>query len=213
MLQLVNTAENNRTHLFSVPSPHAKTLHFTVLPDTTDVVHFLKDSLSSAGHTQGNKIKLSSFTIKDGACQRDTYCWTLPNLIKRCECPGCYLPVDQLVEQQALIEVFKFAFPLPLHVAIHVSVIPTCALIIPVAHMGCGVDRKIPLGTFETVRLLNHIPVVTSSLDFKRFFFFQVNYLPCKHDFIFSGASSPSWGQPMPLELRSYSATSPVCLY
>lgn len=83
---------------------------------------------------------------------------------ERCEYLGCYLPVDQLVEQQALIEVFKFAFPLPLHVAIHVSVIPTCALVIPVAHMGCGINRKIPLGKFEPVCLVNHIPVVTLSL-------------------------------------------------
>lgn len=29
-----------------------------------------------------------------------------------------------------------------------------------------------PLGAFETVRLLGHIPVVTSSLEFQRFLFF-----------------------------------------
>lgn len=37
------------THLLCVSSPHAKTLHFPVLPNTADVVHLLKDSLSSAG--------------------------------------------------------------------------------------------------------------------------------------------------------------------
>lgn len=39
------------THFLSVSSPHSKSLHLTVLPDAADVVHLLKDSLSSAKHT------------------------------------------------------------------------------------------------------------------------------------------------------------------
>ena len=56
------------------------------------------------------------------------------------------LPVDQLVKQQALIEVFKLALlhpaaPLQLHMAIHVRVISTSTLLIPVTHMGCGMHK------------------------------------------------------------------------
>lgn len=39
-------------HLLGVSSPHAKSLHLTVLSDAADVVHLLKDSLGSATHTE-----------------------------------------------------------------------------------------------------------------------------------------------------------------
>lgn len=44
--------QQSHPHLLSVSSPHAKALHLTVLPDAADVVHLLKDSLSSATHTE-----------------------------------------------------------------------------------------------------------------------------------------------------------------
>lgn len=47
---LVCALQEHHAHLLSVSSPHAKSLHFTVLPDAADVVHLLKNSLCSASH-------------------------------------------------------------------------------------------------------------------------------------------------------------------
>lgn len=56
---LLFVLRHGHTHLHCVYGPHAKSLHLTVLPDAADVVHFLKDSLSSATHTstQNDKLK------------------------------------------------------------------------------------------------------------------------------------------------------------
>lgn len=55
------------------------------------------------------------------------------------------LPVDQLVEQQALIEVLKLALPHPaaplqLHVAVHSGVVGPSALLTPVVPLGCSIN-------------------------------------------------------------------------
>ena len=58
------------------------------------------------------------------------------------------LPVDQLVEQQALVEVLKLALlhpaahPLQPHVTIHARVIVPASRLVAMAHMGCGVDQN-----------------------------------------------------------------------
>lgn len=59
---------------------------------------------------------------------------------------GFQIPVDQLVEQQALIEVLELALPHPaaplqLHVAVHSGVIGPSALLAPVIPLRCSVER------------------------------------------------------------------------
>lgn len=215
----------SHTYLLCISSPHAKSLHLTVLPDAADVVHLLKDSLGSAAHrhrtefdkTEGNlqNINMSKQLLAQSGIWTSvndrlqiTFGHFLWHLMKPhfshvfchllqsdvlsflsmlvcsvhvtsiarlsilgevslicgsswgfflfffykmhcCQerCQWCDWPVDQLVKQQALIEVFELALlhsaaPLQLHMAIHVRVISPSTLIIPVTHMRCSINEN-----------------------------------------------------------------------
>lgn len=77
------------------------------------------------------------------------YCCVRSDVAKKgVSCVTAKLPVDQLVKQQALIEVFKLALlhpaaPLQLHMAIHARVISPSTLFIPVTHMGCSINKNV----------------------------------------------------------------------